>query len=32
MSTPTTHDPRFVNTRDGVCWERRAVTDGGLGR
>lgn len=31
MSTPTTHDPRFVNTRDGVCWERRAVTDGGLG-
>lgn len=31
MSTPTTHDPRFVNTRDGVCWERRAVTDSGLG-
>lgn len=31
MSAPTTHDPRFVNTRDGVCWERRAVTDSGLG-
>ena len=31
MSTPTTHDPRFVNTRDGVCWERRTVTDSGLG-
>jgi hypothetical protein len=31
MSAPTTHDPRFVNTKDGVCWERRAVTDSGLG-
>lgn len=31
MSAPTTHDPLSVNTRDGVCWERRAVTDSGLG-
>jgi hypothetical protein len=31
MSAPTTHDPLVVNTRDGECWERRAVTDSGLG-
>lgn len=31
MSAPTSHDPLVVNTRDGVCWERRAVTDSGLG-
>lgn len=22
--------PRFVNTRDGVCWTRRTVTSGGI--
>jgi hypothetical protein len=26
-----THDPLVVNTRDGVCWERRAVTSDGRG-
>ena len=31
MSAPATHDPRFVNTRDGVCWEQRAVTEDGRG-
>ncbi|MFE3031514.1 hypothetical protein ACFXKY_07685 [Streptomyces canus] len=31
MSAPTTHDPLVVNTRDGVCWERRAVTPDGRG-
>jgi hypothetical protein len=28
MSAPTTHDPRFVNTKDGVVWVRRAVVEG----
>jgi hypothetical protein len=31
VSAPTTHDPRFVNTKDGVTWVRRAVTQDGLG-
>lgn len=31
MSTPTTSDPLVVNTRDGACWERRAVTSDGHG-
>ncbi|MEU0207412.1 hypothetical protein [Streptomyces canus] len=31
MSAPVTHDPLVVNTRDGVCWERRAVTSDGRG-
>lgn len=26
-----THDPRFVNTMNGACWERRAVTSLGRG-
>jgi hypothetical protein len=30
MSTPT-HDPLVVNTQDGCCWMRRAVTRGGKG-
>lgn len=31
VSAPETHDPRFVNTKDGACWERRAVTSDGRG-
>jgi hypothetical protein len=31
MSTATTSDPLVVNTRDGACWERRAVTSDGHG-
>lgn len=31
MSAPTTSDPLVVNTRDGACWERRAVTSDGHG-
>jgi hypothetical protein len=31
VSAPKTHDPVVVNTRDGACWERRAVTDDGRG-
>lgn len=29
-TTPTTHDPLVVNTKDGVCWTRRTVTSGGI--
>ena len=31
MSTATTRDPLVVETRDGACWERRAVTSDGHG-
>lgn len=31
MSAPTTHDPLVVNTKDGVVWQRRAVTAEGRG-
>jgi len=31
VSAPVSHDPLVVNTRDGVCWERRAVTPDGRG-
>jgi len=31
VSAAVTHDPLVVNTRDGVCWERRAVTADGRG-
>lgn len=31
MSAPTTHDPLVVNTQDGSCWRRRAVTREGRG-
>lgn len=31
MSAPTTHDPLVVNTQDGSCWTRRAVTRAGRG-
>ncbi|WP_086768136.1 hypothetical protein [Streptomyces bobili] len=31
MSAPTTHDPVAVNTKDGSCWRRRAVTQSGRG-
>ena len=31
MSAPTTHDPLVVNTQDGSCWMRRAVTRDGHG-
>ncbi|GKQ39512.1 hypothetical protein ALMP_60390 [Streptomyces sp. A012304] len=31
VSGPETHDPLVVNTQDGCCWERRAVTRGGRG-
>ena len=31
MSAPTTRDPLVVNTRDGVVWQRRAVTAEGRG-
>jgi hypothetical protein len=31
VSGPVTHDPLVVNTKDGVCWERRAVTSDGRG-
>lgn len=31
MSTPTTHDPLVVNTKDGAVWMRRAVTREGRG-
>jgi hypothetical protein len=30
MSAPTSHDPLVVNTKDGACWTRRTVTEGGL--
>jgi hypothetical protein len=31
VSAPTTHDPLVVNTKDGVTWLRRAVTQDGQG-
>jgi uncharacterized small protein (DUF1192 family) len=31
MSAPETHDPLVVNTKDGSCWVRRAVTREGRG-
>lgn len=31
MSAPMTHDPLVVNTKDGVVWQRRAVTADGRG-
>ena len=31
MSAPTTRDPLVVNTQDGSCWTRRAVTREGRG-
>jgi hypothetical protein len=31
MSTPESHDPVAVNTEDGLCWTRRAVTPAGRG-
>lgn len=31
MSAPTTRDPLVVNTKDGVVWQRRAVTAEGRG-
>jgi hypothetical protein len=31
MSAPTSHDPLVVNTKDGVTWVRRAVTQDGRG-
>jgi hypothetical protein len=31
MSAPVTHDPLVVNTQDGSCWRRRAVTREGRG-
>ncbi|MFE7076803.1 hypothetical protein ACFU96_42595 [Streptomyces sp. NPDC057620] len=31
MSAPQTHDPLVVNTKDGVVWQRRAVTAEGRG-
>lgn len=31
MSAPTTRDPLVVNTQDGICWTRRAVTREGRG-
>jgi hypothetical protein len=31
MSTPVSHDPLVVNTQDGACWMRRAVTREGRG-
>lgn len=31
MSAPVSHDPLVVNTRDGVVWQRRAVTRDGHG-
>lgn len=31
MSAPTTHDPLVVNTKDGMSWVRRAVTQDGRG-
>ncbi|MGX1909045.1 hypothetical protein ACWIID_09300 [Streptomyces phaeochromogenes] len=31
MSTPATHDPLVVNTKDGAVWMRRAVTRQGHG-
>lgn len=31
MSAPTSHDPVAVNTQDGSCWRRRAVTQSGHG-
>jgi hypothetical protein len=31
VSAPTSHDPLVVNTQDGSCWVRRAVTQAGRG-
>ncbi|MDX3516230.1 hypothetical protein PV755_46365 [Streptomyces caniscabiei] len=31
MSAPETHDPLVVNTKGGVTWVRRAVTQDGRG-
>jgi hypothetical protein len=31
VSTPESHDPLVVNTQDGCCWLRHAVTRGGKG-
>jgi hypothetical protein len=31
VSAPVTHDPVAVNTQDGSCWTRRAVTRDGRG-
>lgn len=31
MRAPVTHDPLVVNTQDGSCWRRRAVTREGRG-
>jgi hypothetical protein len=31
MSTPVSHHPLVVNTADGSCWTRRAVTSDGRG-
>ena len=31
MSAPVSHDPLVVNTLDGSCWRRRAVTREGRG-
>jgi hypothetical protein len=31
VSAPNTHDPLVVNTQDGCCWTRRAVTRAGRG-
>jgi hypothetical protein len=30
MSAPTSSAPLVVNTRDGACWTRRTVTEGGI--
>ena len=31
MSAPVSHDPLVVNTQDGSCWTRRALTRSGGG-